>query len=192
MLDKLNDLEQKALRQIKEIDQIQELNDLRIKLLGRKGELTQLLRGLKDLPPDQRAQVGQAANQLKEHLENMLQQQNQELKSRALNQRLQEETIDVTLPGISFMRGSKHPLTQIREEIQDIFIGMGFTVAEGPEVELDYYNFEALNIPKDHPARDMQDSFYIDEDVLLRTHTSPVQVRTMESMAPRLPVKIIV
>jgi phenylalanyl-tRNA synthetase alpha chain len=106
MLDKLNDLEQKALRQIKEIDQIQELNDLRIKLLGRKGELTQLLRGLKDLPPDQRAQVGQAANQLKEHLENMLQQQNQELKSRALNQRLQEETIDVTLPGISFMRGS--------------------------------------------------------------------------------------
>ena len=132
--------------------------------------------------------MGQAANQLKEHLENMLQQQNQELKSRALNQRLQEETIDVTLPGISFMRGSKHPLTQIREEIQDIFIGMGFTVAEGPEVELDYYNFEALNIPKDHPARDMQDSFYIDEDVLLRTHTSPVQVRTMESMAPRLPV----
>lgn len=150
MLDKLNDLEQKALRQIKEIDQKQELNDLRIKLLGRKGELTQLLRGLKDLPPDQRAQVGQAANQLKEHLENMLQQQNQELKSRALNQRLQEETIDVTLPGISFMRGSKHPLTQIREEIQDIFIGMGFTVAEGPEVELDYYNFEALNIPKDY------------------------------------------
>jgi phenylalanyl-tRNA synthetase alpha chain len=140
MLDKLNDLEQKALRQIKEIDQIQELNDLRIKLLGRKGELTQLLRGLKDLPPDQRAQVGQAANQLKEHLENMLQQQNQELKSRALNQRLQEETIDVTLPGISFMRGSKHPLTQIREEIQDIFIGMGFTVAEGPAKPWWYYH----------------------------------------------------
>src|SRR5690606_4935759 len=102
------------------------------------------------------------------------------------------ETIDVTLPGIPLLRGGKHPLTQIREEIQDIFISMGFSVAEGPEVELDYYNFEALNIPKDHPARDMQDSVYIDEDVLLRTHTSPVQVRTMEAMAPQLPVKIIV
>jgi phenylalanyl-tRNA synthetase alpha chain len=192
MLKKLNDLEQKALQQIKEIDQIDQLNDLRVRLLGRKGEITQLLRGLKDLSPDQRAEVGRVANELKERVENMLQKQNQELKSRAMSQRLQEETIDVTLPGIPLMRGGKHPLTQIREEIQDIFIGMGFSVAEGPEVELDYYNFEALNIPKDHPARDMQDSFYISEDVLLRTHTSPVQVRTMESMAPQLPVKIIV
>lgn len=192
MLEKLSDLEQKALHQIKEIDQIDQLNDLRVKLLGRKGEITQLLRGLKDLSADQRAEVGRVANELKDRVENMLQKQNQELKSRAMNQRLQEETVDVTLPGIPFIRGGKHPLTQIREEIQDIFIGMGFTVAEGPEVELDYYNFEALNVPKDHPARDMQDSFYISEDVLLRTHTSPVQVRTMESMAPQLPVKIIV
>lgn len=192
MLEKLNELERKALQEIRELDQIDQLNDLRVKLLGRKGEITQLLRGLKDLSAEQRAEVGRVANEVKERVENMLQQRNEILKSRALDERLQAETIDVTLPGIPLMRGSKHPLTQIREEIQDIFIGMGFTVAEGPEVELDYYNFEALNVPKDHPARDMQDSFYIDEDVLLRTHTSPVQVRTMEAMAPELPVKIIV
>ncbi|HQA07264.1 MAG TPA: phenylalanine--tRNA ligase subunit alpha [Syntrophomonadaceae bacterium] len=192
MLEKLSELEQKALQQIKELDQIGELNDLRVKLLGRKGELTQLLRGLKDLSADQRAEVGRVANEVKERVENMLQQRNEELQKRALDERLQAETIDVTLPGIPMMRGGKHPLTQISEEIQEIFIGMGYSVAEGPEVELDYYNFEALNVPKDHPARDMQDSFYIDEDVLLRTHTSPVQVRTMEAMAPKLPVKIIV
>ncbi|HOQ09300.1 MAG TPA: phenylalanine--tRNA ligase subunit alpha [Syntrophomonadaceae bacterium] len=192
MLEKLNELERKALQQIKEINEIGQLNDLRVKLLGRKGELTQLLRGLKDLSADQRAEVGRVANELKERVENMLQQRNEELQKQVLNERLEAETIDVTLPGIPLLRGGKHPLTQIREEIQDIFISMGFSVAEGPEVELDYYNFEALNIPKDHPARDMQDSFYIDEDVLLRTHTSPVQVRTMEAMAPQLPVKIIV
>lgn len=192
MLEKLNDLEREFLRQIKEIDQIDQLNDLRVKLLGRKGEITQLLRGLKDISTDQRAEVGRVANELKERMESKLQQRSGELKSRALDERLRAETIDVTLPGTPFTRGGKHPLTQIREEIQDIFIGMGFTVAEGPEIELDYYNFEALNVPKDHPARDMQDSFYISEDVLLRTHTSPVQVRTMEAMAPQLPVRIIV
>jgi phenylalanyl-tRNA synthetase alpha chain len=192
MLEKLNDLEREFLRQIKEIDQIDQLNDLRVKLLGRKGEITQLLRGLKDISTDQRAEVGRVANELKERMESKLQERSGELKSRALDERLRAETIDVTLPGTPFMRGGKHPLTQIREEIQDIFIGMGFTVAEGPEIELDYYNFEALNVPKDHPARDMQDSFYISEDVLLRTHTSPVQVRTMEAIAPQLPVRIIV
>ena len=192
MLEKLNDLELEFLRQIKEIDRIDQLNDLRVKLLGRKGEITQLLRGLKDISADQRAEVGRVTNELKERMESKLQERSGELKSRALDERLRAETIDVTLPGTPFMRGGKHPLTQIREEIQDIFIGMGFTVAEGPEIELDYYNFEALNVPKDHPARDMQDSFYISEDVLLRTHTSPVQVRTMEAMAPQLPVRIIV
>ncbi|NLU46892.1 MAG: phenylalanine--tRNA ligase subunit alpha, partial [Syntrophomonadaceae bacterium] len=159
MLEKLNELERKALQQIKEINEIGQLNDLRVKLLGRKGELTQLLRGLKDLSADQRAEVGRVANELKERVENMLQQRNEELQKQVLNERLEAETIDVTLPGIPLLRGGKHPLTQIREEIQDIFISMGFSVAEGPEVELDYYNFEALNIPKDHPARDMQDSF---------------------------------
>ncbi|NLU48125.1 MAG: phenylalanine--tRNA ligase subunit alpha, partial [Syntrophomonadaceae bacterium] len=112
--------------------------------------------------------------------------------AQAKEQQLKEETIDVTLPGIRFIPGGKHPLTQVLDEIKHIFVTMGYSVAEGPEIELDYYNFEALNIPKNHPARDMQDSFYIDEDVLLRTHTSPVQVRTMEAMAPQLPVKIIV
>ncbi|MDI9480299.1 MAG: phenylalanine--tRNA ligase subunit alpha [Syntrophomonadaceae bacterium] len=192
MLEKLNDLELEFLRQIREIDQIDQLNDLRVKLLGRKGEITQILRGLKEISADQRAEVGRVANEIKERIESKLQQRSGELKCLALDERLRAETIDVTLPGIPFTRGGKHPLTQIREEIQDIFIGMGFTVAEGPEIELDYYNFEALNVPKDHPARDMQDSFYISEDVLLRTHTSPVQVRTMEAMAPQLPVRIIV
>lgn len=192
MLKRLKGLENDILHNIQQINQLDQLNDFRVKVLGRKGEITQLLRGLKDLSAEERAEVGRVANELKDRVENLLQEKTEELKARELDERLQQETIDVTLPGLPIMRGGKHPLTQIREEIQDIFLGLGFTVAEGPEIELDYYNFEALNVPKDHPARDMQDSFYISEDVLLRTHTSPVQVRTLEAMAPRLPVKIVV
>lgn len=192
MLSKLNEIRSNIEKALAEAGTVEILNELKVKTLGRKGEITQLLRTLKDLTPEERAEFGKAANEFKASLEEMINARTDELKRQDLEQRLEAEKIDVTLPGLPIMRGSKHPLTTIFEEIRSIFIGMGFQVAEGPEIELDYYNFEALNLPKDHPARDMQDSFYINEEVLLRTHTSPVQVRTMEKMAPRLPVRIIV
>jgi len=192
MLARLEQLFQNAKIALGAAEALEDLNELRVKMLGRKGEITLLLRGLKDLNAEERARVGKRANEIKAQLEGLIQQRAEELQKSQLEKRLKEETIDVTLPGVPLPRGSKHPLTRINEEILQIFTGMGFSVAEGPEIELDYYNFEALNVPKDHSARDMQDSFYIDEDVLLRTHTSPVQVRTMEKMAPQLPVKIVV
>lgn len=192
MLSKLSEIKERAEKILQEADSLEKLNELRVKTLGRKGEITVMLRSLKDLSPEIKAQMGQAANQFKMQLEEMINQKSDELKQEQLLKRLQAETIDVTLPGLPLMRGSKHPLTRVYEEIRDIFVGMGFNIAEGPEIELDYYNFEALNVPRDHPARDMQDTFYINEEVVLRTHTSPVQVRTMEKMAPHLPVRIIV
>ncbi|MGI5880920.1 MAG: phenylalanine--tRNA ligase subunit alpha [Syntrophomonadaceae bacterium] len=192
MLEKLNEIEKKALQALGQARELQELNELKVKILGRKGEITLMLRGLKDLSPQERSEFGQAANQVKDRIEKIVAQRINEIKVRDLNQRLEQERLDVTLPGLPINRGGKHPLTLINEEIRDIFLSMGFAVAEGPEIEKDYYNFEALNVPKDHPARDMQDSFYITDEVLLRTHTSPVQVRTMEAMCPNLPVKIIV
>ncbi len=192
MLSKLQEIKDRAEAMLQEAASIEKLNDLRVRTLGRKGEITLLLRSLKELSPEEKAALGQAANQFKTQLEDMISKKTEELKQLELQQRLEAEIIDVTLPGLPLMRGSKHPLTRIYEEIRDIFIGMGFNVAEGPEIELDYYNFEALNMPRNHPARDMQDTFYINEDVVLRTHTSPVQVRTMEKLAPGLPVRIIV
>ncbi|MGR6835603.1 phenylalanine--tRNA ligase subunit alpha [Syntrophomonas erecta] len=192
MLDKLKEIEQNARKALHQISDVDELNDFKVKLLGRKGEITLLLRGLKELSAEQRAEVGKVANQLKGDLENLITSRAEEIKQRELDLRLAKEAIDVTLPGQPILSGGKHPLSLVLEEMIDIFTGMGFAVAEGPEVETDYYNFEALNIPKNHPARDMQDSFYISEEVLLRTHTSPVQVRTMEKLAPQVPVKIIV
>ncbi len=192
MLTKLNEIKVRAEELLQEAVSIEKLNDLRVKTLGRKGEITLLLRSLKDLSPEEKAEMGMAANHFKMQLEEMINKKTEELKQQEMEKRLIAEKIDVSLPGLPFMRGSKHPLTRVYEEIRDIFVGMGFNVAEGPEIELDYYNFEALNVPKDHPARDMQDTFYINEDIVLRTHTSPVQVRTMEKMAPQLPVRIIV
>jgi len=192
MLTKLNEIKVSAERVLQEAGSIDKLNELRVKTLGRKGEITALLRSLKDLSPEEKAKLGKFANQFKVQLEEMINKKSEDLKRQELERRLHAEKIDVTLPGLPIMRGSKHPLNQVYEEIRDIFLGMGFNVAEGPEVELDYYNFEALNVPKDHPARDMQDTFYIDEDIVLRTHTSPNQVRIMEKMAPQLPIRIII
>lgn len=192
MLNRLEKVLEQAEEKLAEITSMEELNDLRVKILGRKGEITQLLRSLKDLTGEERIAVGKAGNTIKNRLEVMLEQKTREIKQDAMESRLQKERIDVTLPGTPLITGGKHPLTRINEEISEIFVAMGFNVAEGPEIELDYYNFEALNVPKDHPARDMQDSFYINEEVLLRTHTSPVQVRTMEKVAPATPIKIIV
>ncbi|MGI5921842.1 MAG: phenylalanine--tRNA ligase subunit alpha [Syntrophomonadaceae bacterium] len=192
MLDRLVEIKEMVESQIGTVNNLADLNELKVKILGRKGELTLFLRGLKDLSGEEKARVGKAANEIKANLEGMIANRADEINQRELDLRLQSEKIDVTLPGLPIASGGKHPISHITDEITDLFVGLGFNVAEGPEIESDYYNFEALNIPRDHPARDMQDSFYITEDILLRTHTSPVQVRTMEKMAPQIPVKIIV
>jgi len=165
------------------------LEQIRIRVLGRKGELTTILRGLGALAPDVRREVGQQANVLKAKIEAALEGREQGLRVAVREALAVREGIDITLPGRPVPRGSLHPLTAIQYEIIEVFQHLGFAVAEGPEVELDYYNFEALNIPKDHPARDMQDTFYVTDDVLLRTHTSPVQIHVMETQPP--PVRIV-
>lgn len=192
MKEKLQRLGDDALRALDAAGSLEELNEIRIKYLGKKGELTQVLRRMGELSAEERPRIGQAANEIRSAIEEKLSARTVELKEIMKEQRLRSEVIDVTLPGTPVLRGSKHPLTQVLEKIQDIFLGLGYVIAEGPEVETDYYNFEALNLPKDHPARDMQDTFFISGEILLRTHTSPVQVRTMEKTAPELPVKIIV
>lgn len=191
MKDRLNKIFIDAKKEIEAANNIQDLNAVRVKFLGKKGNLTEVMRGMGKLPPEERPAVGQMANKFRNEIETFLDSRLEILKEEQKNSKLKEEKIDVTLPGSSLVMGRKHPLTTVLREIEDIFLGLGFTIAEGPEVELDYYNFEALNLPKDHPARDMQDTFFINEQVLLRTHTSPVQVRTMEKTVPELPIKII-
>lgn len=166
------------------------LEEIRIRFLGKKGELTQQLRNLGSLPPEIRRQEGQKLNLVKERAESLLARRSEEFRNKEIEARLKEERLDVTLPGVRFAAGKLHPITRITREIKDIFIGMGFEVAEGPEVEVEYYNFEALNIPPDHPSREMWDSFYLGDGLLLRSHTSPVQVRVMEKRLP--PLRVIV
>src|SRR4051794_6640824 len=168
-----------------------QLEELRVRYLGRKSELTGVLRGIRDLPPEQRGPVGQAANQVRQALEQILADRQKALEDSELERTLSQDRIDVTLPGDPPLPpGYLHLVTQTRREIEDIFLGMGYNVAEGPEVEFDYYNFTALNFPHDHPARAMQDTFYMGGDVVLRTHTSPMQVRAMELQPP--PIFIVV
>jgi phenylalanyl-tRNA synthetase alpha chain len=183
----IQDLREVALQEIKSAQGADDLEILRVKYLGRKGALTQILRSLGQLDPDARRRVGQEANAVKQALEEALAQALTDLKAAA--RRAAAPVIDVTLPGRRQAWGRLHPLTQINQEVCDIFQHLGFEIVEGPEVELDFYNFEALNIPADHPARDMQDTFYFNEKVLLRTHTSPMQIRTMEQRQP--PVRVI-
>jgi len=190
--EKLRRLKEEASKALAEARTIEELNEIRVRILGKKGELTQILRGMGSLSAEERPRIGQVANEVRDAIERELASRTARLKELIKEQKMFNEKIDVTLPGTPLLRGRKHPLTIIREEIQEIFLGLGYSIAEGPEIETDYYNFEALNIPKDHPARDMQDTFFIGPEILLRTHTSPVQVRTMEKTAPELPVKIIV
>lgn len=191
MLEKLKQIKLQAEQELKNAKTVNDLVALRVKYLGKKGELTSVLRGMGGLSPEERPQVGQVANDVREFIEAVLDDRNNQLKEGELHEALQKETIDITLPGQKILLGHKHPITMVIDQIKDIFLGMGYSIAEGPEIELDYYNFEALNLPPDHPARDMQDSFYISEEILLRTHTSPVQVRTMEKTVPQIPVKII-
>jgi len=189
--EQLERLKQEAIRQLEQAESSAALAELRVKFLGRKGALTEILRGMGALPPEERPVIGQVANGVREAIEEAIERKQREIAEAETAERLARETIDVTLPGRTPPLGAIHPLNRVIMEIEDIFIGMGFTVAEGPEVETDYFNFEALNLPKDHPARDMQDTFYITDDILLRTQTSPVQVRTMRAMGGRLPVRII-
>ncbi|OEF95616.1 phenylalanine--tRNA ligase subunit alpha [Desulfuribacillus alkaliarsenatis] len=191
MREKLMELKEVASKQLEKLQEQKDIQDLKVKILGKKGELTSILRNMGQLSPEERPIIGQVANEVRELLENKFQLKFSELEQKAEEKQLEQESIDVTLPGRPVALGCQHPLTLVARDIEDIFIGLGYEVAEGPEVEQDYYNFEALNLPKNHPARDMQDSFYITEELLMRTHTSPVQVRTMEHKRPEVPVKII-
>ena len=170
-------------------DQNADLEQIRIQYLGKKGELTSVLRGMGALSSEERPVVGQMANEVRAAIEEALAEKAQSLKQKQLEEKLKKEKIDVTLPSNASKIGHIHPLTAVQRRIEDIFIGMGFSIAEGPEVEYDYYNFQALNIPPNHPARDTQDTFYITENILLRSQTSPVQVRTMEKQKP--PIRVI-
>jgi len=189
VLDKLERLQSEVVISISQASTEKEISEIRLKYLGKKGSITQVLKSLGTLPESERREVGQRANQLKESTEAKIEETLLQIQERERREALEREKIDVTLPGRRIPVGKRHPLTQILDEIIDIFSRLGFEVVEGPEVELDYYNFEALNIPKGHPAREMQATFFISEDVVLRTHTSPVQVRTMEKKRP--PVRVI-
>lgn len=191
MKEKLEALKVEALAKLQEVMDQQVLNELRVKYLGKKGELTEVLRGMGGLSAEERPVIGQVANQVRSAIEEIITAKQEAFQQQETQQRLQAEKVDVTLPGRRIPQGGIHPLSRVIQEVEDIFIGMGYRVAEGPEVETDYYNFEALNLPKNHPARDMQDSFYLTEDLLMRTQTSPVQIRTMQAMNGEAPVKII-
>ena len=190
-------LEIKALQQVAK-DEVAsavdaaEVNELRVKYLGKKGLITNLMRQMGNLSQEERPKFGQEINEIRTEIEQMIEEKTELLKEAELSKKLATEKIDVTLPGRKMQIGHKHPVTLTLQRIKETFMRMGFTVAEGPEVENDYYNFEALNLPKHHPARDMQDSFYITEEFLLRTHTSPVQVRTMQAAKPNEMIKVIV
>jgi len=188
----INKIKEDALKELSSANTMDELQAVRMKYLGKKGDLTRVLRGMGSLSPEERPRLGQLANEVRLLLEGELDRRLASLGRQEQLRQLASEALDVTLPGRPVQRGHRHPLSTVLREIERIFTGMGFEVVQGPEVEWDYYNFEALNIPKGHPARDMQDSFYITQEMLLRTHTSPMQVRTMEKAVPRLPVRVIV
>ena len=189
MKEKLQGILQSAKEQLAAAADARALDDARVKFLGKKGELTALLKGMKDVAAEERPVVGQLINDVRAEIETIIDKQKKLIEQAALEKKLEAETIDVTLPGEDVVIGKKHPLNIVLDEFKEIFLGLGFSIAEGPEVELDHYNFEALNIPKDHPARDTQDTFYISDNVVLRTQTSPMQVRTMEKRKP--PIRII-
>ena len=189
MREKLEEIRESSKEVVKNIHDKASLEAFRVEYLGKKGKLTDVLRGMGKLTAEERPVIGQLANEVRSFIEEEISKISEQLEKAETERKMAEETIDVTLPGKSVKIGNKHPLTIVLDELKDIFIGMGFQIAEGPEIETDYYNFEALNIPKDHPARDTQDTFYISENVLLRTQTSPCQIRTMEKQKP--PIRVI-
>ena len=189
MNDTIELLRKAASERIKNAEVPASIEELRVKYLGKKGEVTSLLKQMGKLSPEERPMMGQAVNALRAEIESQLDERRKTLLAIEKEAKLLSETLDVTMPGTPVKMGHKHPLSIVLDEVKDIFLGMGFTIEDGPEVEYDYYNFEALNIPKGHPARDTQDTFYIEDNILLRTQTSPVQIRVMEKKAP--PIRII-
>ena len=189
LIGELEILESEAAKEIASAENSESIEKLRLSFLGKKGKLSLLLGGMKNLSNEERPLIGQRANVLKTQLQELIKEKLEILKTQALSQILIKETIDVTAPPTGIPQGHRHPLITTTEQIIDLFLGLGYQVSEGPEIENDYYNFEALNIPPDHPARDMQDTFYLGGEYLLRTHTSPVQIRRLESKKP--PVRIV-
>ncbi len=189
MQEKLLTLKETALNDIREVSSIEEVENLRINYLGKKGEITSILKEMGKLSKEERPVIGKVANEVREALEEAISSKKDELKTIEKNKKLKEEVIDVTMPSKKIRVGKLHPISQIIDEVSEIFIGMGFSIAEGPEVETVENNFDALNAPKDHPSRDMSDTFYVNSELLLRTQTSPVQIRTMKNN--ELPIKII-
>ncbi len=192
MKEEIENLKKQALEEIANSKNSKELNDLRVKYLGKKGELTGLLRGMGNLSPEERPKMGALVNSAKQEIENEIQEKEKELAEKELQEKLEKEEIDITLPSQKIKRGSKHPLNRVIEEVEDLFVSMGYDVVSGPELETDEYCFERLNLPKGHPARDMQDSFYITPEYLLRTQTSAVQARTMMANEEKTPIRVIV
>ena len=188
-MEKFEEIRLKAKQEIEKIASLKFLNDIRAKFVGKSGEVTALLRGMKDIPAEERASFGKKVNDLKEEITSLFVKKEEEIKEKELADKFEQERVDVTLPGKTQTLGAFHPLNIVKNKILDAFTGMGFEIFEGPEIDTDYYCFQALNIPKDHPARDMQDTFYFGDNILLRPHTSPGQVRTMERKQP--PIKIL-
>lgn len=189
MKDEILKIKEESLEAIKNSEDLKTLNDLKVKYLGKKGELTTVLRGMGKLSPEERPVIGSLVNQVRDELTGVLEEKQKELEKAELLKKLETENIDVTEPSKKLNLGSLHPITQIINEVEEIFLGMGYEIADGPEVEKAIYNFDKLNTPPDHPARDVQDTFYITEDIVLRSQTSPVQARVMENKKP--PIKII-
>ncbi len=187
--EQLEELRRNAQDAIAQCQNLDDLESLRVNYLGKKGQLSQILRNLGKLSPEERPKIGAIANEIKETIQNSLQQQREALETAQIEAKLQAEALDVTMPGVYRPQGKIHPLNGVIDRIIDIFVGLGYTVASGPEIETDYYNFEALNTPEDHPARDMQDTFYLPGNKLLRTHTSSVQIRYMERHQP--PMRVV-
>ena len=189
MKEQIEKIRQSALEEIKNANDEKVLNDARVKYLGKKGELTLILRGIGGIAPEERPVRGSLVNEVRDELENLIEEREMEFKTAEIKRKLEHEKIDVTMPGKKVNLGSVHPITQIIKDMEEIFIGMGYEIADGPEVELATYNFDKLNTPQDHPARDIQDTFYVTDDIVLRSQTSPVQARVMETQKP--PIKII-
>lgn len=191
MEEQIKMIKQTSEKEIASAKELKALEDLRVKYLGKKGELTAVLRGMKDLTPEQRPVIGSLVNEVRDELEKQIREKEAKLKQELLNKKIESEKIDITLPSTKVRRGSLHPVTRIIEDMEDLFVSMGYDVVQGPELETDEFCFERLNLPKGHPARDMQDSFYITDEYLLRTQTSSVQARTMIANTEKTPIRMI-
>lgn len=189
MKEQIQALLQSAREAVDQANTLAQINDVKVRILGKSGSLTAVLRGMKDVPAEQKPEIGKYVNEARDQITQWLSEKTEQLVQQRLLADMEKETVDITLDGTAVARGSLHPCTLVQNEILDIFTSLGFRIAQGPEIETDFFNFQALNLPKDHPARDMQDTFYVTDDIVLRTHTSPVQVRTMIANKP--PIRVV-